>query len=57
MRHVFRFKHLVNAISFADHATKPYRIIMGENRQYWVVTHSHAEVLISQGFEEVERGI
>jgi hypothetical protein len=57
MRDVFRFKHLANAINFAAHATKPHRIIMGENRQYWVVTHSHAEVLISQGFEEVEMGI
>jgi hypothetical protein len=51
MSYMFKFTYLANAISFVDHATKPCRIIMGDNLQYWVVTPRHAELLMSQGFE------
>lgn len=43
------FSHASDFVN--NHAIRPFRIILGNDEKYWVVTPREAEKLIKQGFE------
>ncbi len=47
----FRFSSLELAKSFADNATQPQRVILGDHPEIWVVTPADAERLVRAGYE------
>jgi hypothetical protein len=47
----FRFQSPELAKSFAEQATKPQRIILGDHPEFWVVRPVDAERLVRAGYE------
>jgi hypothetical protein len=49
---MIKFSQLALAQDFIyQRAVKPMRIILGDDRKYWVVTPAHAMRLVKQGYE------
>ena len=52
---MFKFSKLAYAQDFIyNRATKPMRLIMGDDFRFWVVTPARAMILVKQGYELVD---
>jgi hypothetical protein len=50
---ISRFTKLTNAKSYANRATRPMSILMGDDERFWVVSRAAGETLNKAGYEYI----